>query len=98
MNSVINLALSDENNPEIHKKIDSTFEKQEVDLIIGGPPCQAYSLVGRARSKDGMKDDPRNHLYVQYAKYLKKYNPKMFVFENVLGLQSADGGGYYLKK
>ncbi len=96
MSSVINLALSDENNPEIFKKIDA-LRKEEVDLIIGGPPCQAYSLVGRARSKNGMKDDPRNHLYLQYAEFLKKYKPKMFVFENVLGLLSADGGNYFEK-
>jgi DNA (cytosine-5)-methyltransferase 1 len=43
-----------------------------------------------------MKGDPRNYLYVQYAKYLEKYKPKMFVFENVLGIKSA-GGGIYLK-
>lgn len=97
INSVINLALSDENNEEIFRKIDIQLESKEVDLIIGGPPCQAYSLVGRARSKDGMQSDPRNHLYLQYAKYLKKYNPKLFVFENVLGLRSADGGGYFNK-
>jgi DNA (cytosine-5)-methyltransferase 1 len=96
-NSVINLALSDENNEEIFRKIDIQLGSKEVDLIIGGPPCQAYSLVGRARSKDGMQSDPRNHLYLQYAKYLKKYNPKLFVFENVLGLRSADGGGYFNK-
>ena len=96
MNNVINLALGDENNAAIFKKIDARL-KGEVDLIIGGPPCQAYSLVGRARSANGMETDPRNHLYLQYAKYLKKYNPKMFVFENVLGLRSADGGGYFKK-
>ncbi|MBC7628098.1 DNA cytosine methyltransferase [Ferruginibacter sp.] len=97
MNSVINLALSDENNPAIFKRIDKLLQKQPVDLIIGGPPCQAYSLVGRARSANGMETDPRNHLYLQYAKFLKKYKPKMFVFENVLGLRSADGGGYFKK-
>jgi DNA (cytosine-5)-methyltransferase 1 len=97
MDSVINLALSDENNKEIFKRIDSRLKNLEVDLIIGGPPCQAYSLVGRARSDNGMQNDPRNHLYLQYAKFLKKYNPKMFVFENVLGLRSADGGGYFEK-
>ena len=97
MDSVINLALSDENNNEIFKRIDNLLNGKKVDLIIGGPPCQAYSLVGRARSKDGMESDPRNHLYLQYAKYLKKYNPKLFVFENVLGLRSADGGGYFKK-
>ncbi|CAN5438227.1 DNA cytosine methyltransferase [soil metagenome] len=96
MNRVINLALSDENNAEIFKKIDAQLTG-DVDLIIGGPPCQAYSLVGRARSENGMETDPRNHLYLQYAKFLKKYNPKMFVFENVVGLRSADKGGYFKK-
>ncbi len=97
MESVINLALSDENNKEIFGRIDKLLDGKEVDLIIGGPPCQAYSLVGRARSKDGMKSDPRNFLYLQYAKYLKRYNPKLFVFENVLGLRSAGGGEYFSK-
>lgn len=97
MDSVINLALSDENNKEIFKRIDNRLRGEQIDLIIGGPPCQAYSLVGRARSENGMENDPRNHLYLQYAKFLKKYSPKMFVFENVLGLRSADGGGYFEK-
>jgi DNA (cytosine-5)-methyltransferase 1 len=44
-----------------------------------------------------MIDDPRNHLYLQYAKYLEHFEPKMFVFENVLGLRSADGGRYFEK-
>ncbi|PVD53594.1 DNA (cytosine-5-)-methyltransferase [Terrimonas sp.] len=95
LNSVINLPIGGENNPKIHKEIEKQLNNREVDLIIGGPPCQAYSLVGRARRKDGMKGDPRNYLYVQYAKYLEKYQPKMFVFENVLGLKSA-GSGIYL--
>jgi len=95
--SVINLALGDENNAAIFKRIDKLLCEEEVDLIIGGPPCQAYSLVGRARSENGMETDPRNHLYLQYAKFLKKYNPKMFVFENVLGLRSAGGGEYFKK-
>lgn len=97
MDSVINLALGNKNNEEIFKRIDSLLGNKKVDIIIGGPPCQAYSLVGRARSKDGMQNDPRNHLYLDYAKFLHKYNPEMFVFENVLGLRSA-GGGEYLKK
>ncbi|UMQ41160.1 DNA cytosine methyltransferase [Chryseobacterium sp. Y16C] len=97
--SIINLGISNENNNEIYKKIDFQINNrniQEIDLIIGGPPCQAYSLVGRARSEHGMKRDPRNFLYVQYAAYLEKYKPKMFVFENVIGLLSA-GSGMYLE-
>ena len=97
MESIINIELSNEKNREIFKRIDTQLGNKKVDIIIGGPPCQAYSLVGRARSDDGMQSDPRNHLYLQYAKFLKRYQPKMFVFENVMGLRSADGGGYFKK-
>ena len=97
LNSVINLSMGGDNNRRIHKAIEKLLGDRKVDLIIGGPPCQAYSLVGRARSKNGMKGDHRNYLYVQYARYLEKYQPKMFVFENVLGLKSA-GAGVYLQK
>jgi DNA (cytosine-5)-methyltransferase 1 len=92
LQSVINLPIGGESNKVIHQNINANLESKEVDLIIGGPPCQAYSLIGRARSENGMATDPRNYLYVQYAKYLEKYQPKMFVFENVLGLKSAKGG------
>lgn len=95
--SVINLAISDENNPTIFDRIDSLKKGKSIDLIVGGPPCQAYSLAGRARDKNKMRGDNRNYLFQQYAKYLEYYQPKMFVFENVLGLLSAkneDGSRY----
>jgi DNA (cytosine-5)-methyltransferase 1 len=92
--SILNIAIGD-NNKQIFKVIDKHLSSNKVDLIIGGPPCQAYSLVGRARDKNGMKDDPRNHLYKEYAKFLKRYNPKAFVFENVIGLITADKGSYF---
>ena len=94
-NSVINSAIGGENNKEIFSAINKLVDHKPVDLIIGGPPCQAYSLVGRSRDKNGMKDDPRNFLYKEYAKFLKKYAPKVFVFENVIGLVSADKGSYF---
>jgi len=96
--SVINLPIGDDTNPEIFKQIDKLKGSQAVDLIIGGPPCQAYSLAGRSRDKNKMKDDPRNYLFVQYAKYLEYFQPRYFVFENVLGLLSAkkeDGTRYF---
>lgn len=96
LNIIINLPIGAKYNSLIHKNIEKQIGKQTIDLIIGGPPCQAYSVVGRARSSVGMKGDRRNYLYIHYAKYLEKYNPKFFVFENVLGLKSA-GQGIYLK-
>jgi DNA (cytosine-5)-methyltransferase 1 len=94
-NSVINSAIGGKNNDEIFEKIDTLLGDNNVDLVVGGPPCQAYSLVGRSRDKDNMENDPRNFLYKEYAKFLKRYNPKVFVFENVMGLITANKGAYF---
>lgn len=98
--SVINAEISKAMLPSIFCQIDDLLGNQKLDLIIGGPPCQAYSLVGRARCPDKMKGDQRNYLYVLYAEFLKKYKPKYFVFENVTGLLSAkdEDGNSYLKQ
>lgn len=77
----------------IFNKIDDLKKNKNIDLIIGGPPCQAYSLVGRSRDLHGMKHDHRNYLFKYYADFLKKYKPKYFVFENVTGLLTA--GNYF---
>ncbi|HHT9108182.1 MAG TPA: DNA cytosine methyltransferase [Candidatus Wunengus sp. YC63] len=95
LQSVINLSIGDENNSKIFQIIERLNGKKDIDIIIGGPPCQAYSLVGRARDENKMKGDHRNYLYVQYGRFLKKYTPKLFVFENVLGLLSAEKGKYF---
>lgn len=95
LESVINLSIGDKNNNKIFQTIDKLNGKKDIDLIVGGPPCQAYSLVGRARDENGMRDDPRNYLYVQYGRFLNRYSPKMFVFENVIGLLSAEKGKYF---
>lgn len=63
--------------------------KIRVDVIIGGPPCQAYSLAGRIRDPHGMKDDYRNFLFESYIKVLNAVKPNFFIFENVVGLLSA---------
>ncbi len=93
--SVINTEISKKTLPHIFNKIDSELNGGKVDLIIGGPPCQAYSVAGRAR-KD-MESDPRNHLYKHYVQFLVKYQPNMFVFENVPGILSAKNGDYLNK-
>jgi DNA (cytosine-5)-methyltransferase 1 len=95
LNSVINLGIGGENNTAIFDRIDKLKEGGGIDLVIGGPPCQAYSLVGRSRDINRMKNDPRNFLYKEYAKFLKKYQPKAFVFENVMGLITAEKGSYF---
>lgn len=98
--SVINEPINANNNFRIFKQIDKLKGNKKIDLIVGGPPCQAYSLIGRAADKNGMRGDDRNYLYIQYAEFLKYYKPKVFVFENVLGLLSATdkNGEKYLDK
>ena len=79
-----------------HETVDEILNcvnGQAVDLLIGGPPCQAFSTVGRAQDKNSMKDDPRNYLYRHYIEILEKLNPKIFVFENVTGLLSSKPDG-----
>jgi DNA (cytosine-5)-methyltransferase 1 len=98
LDTVINKKMSKESMPELFSKIDCLMEAHQiksVDIIVGGPPCQAYSLVGRAVKSDGMQDDPRNFLYQLYCRVLIKYRPEMFVFENVPGLLTANGGKYF---
>ena len=98
LSAVINQTMSKNSMPELFGKIDSLMNEQDinsVDLIVGGPPCQAYSLVGRAVASDSMQNDPRNFLYQLYCRALKKYQPEMFVFENVPGLLTANGGKYF---
>jgi DNA (cytosine-5)-methyltransferase 1 len=95
--SVINKEISKDTLDDIFKIIDGELNKDKVDLIIGGPPCQAYSVAGRARDPKGMKEDPRNFLYKYYVEFLKRYKPKMFVFENVPGILSANNGEFLTK-
>ena len=66
---------------------------KKVNLIIGGPPCQAYSVAGRAQDKNSMKDDYRNYLFESFIKVVDAFKPEVFVFENVPGMLSASPGG-----
>lgn len=60
-----------------------------IDVIIGGPPCQAYSIAGRVRDENGMEDDYRNFLFEHYLSIVDRYQPDLFIFENVPGILSA---------
>ena len=93
LDSVLNIEITDDSIKSIFSKIDKTLIEKKVDLIIGGPPCQAYSLLGRHH--ENIENDPRNKLYIQYGRFLKKYEPKAFVFENVPGLLSANKGQHF---
>lgn len=87
--SVINTEIGEEFISGIFSQIDELLNGRPLDLIVGGPPCQAYSLVGRSRDKNRMRGDKRNYLFKFYAQFLRRYQPRYFVFENVTGLLSA---------
>lgn len=78
------------------KGLDSLIGDNKIDLIIGGPPCQAYSIAGRIRDEHNMKNDYRNYLFESYLKVVCRYRPKAFVFENVPGILSAKPGDRYI--
>ena len=82
--------ITNENILEITKEI---IGDQRVDVLVGGPPCQTFSSVGRAQDPDSMRNDPRNYLFENYLDILNFYRPKIFVFENVTGLLTANPGG-----
>lgn len=89
IDSIINKEISEENLNEIFSLVDILLDGKKLDLIVGGPPCQAYSLVGRSCDTNKMIGDRRNYLYIFYGEFLKRYKPKFFIFENVTGLLSA---------
>ncbi len=92
IDSVIHATIGSATIDDIFQKVDSLKGNNSVDLIIGGPPCQAYSIVGRSRMGKDVEKDPRNELYKYYVRFLERYTPQMFVFENVLGIKTAKQG------
>ncbi len=89
INRVIQATISDETMSEIIERLDALTGGEAVDIIIGGPPCQAYSIAGRAKMGENVKKDPRNYLYRYYLRFIEHFHPKMFVFENVMGITTA---------
>jgi len=80
-------------NKEVDKRIREALNGETDWLLIGGPPCQAYSVVGRSRRQEKILDeqkDERVGLYKQYLRILAVHSPAVFVMENVKGLLSAE--------
>jgi DNA (cytosine-5)-methyltransferase 1 len=71
---------------------DNVFEKNCADVIIGGPPCQGFSMAGARIRRNRFLDDERNYLFKHYLNIVKRVRPKVFVFENVKGLQTISKG------
>jgi DNA (cytosine-5)-methyltransferase 1 len=78
---------------EIDRRIQAQLNGRQDWLLIGGPPCQAYSLVGRSRVGGISPGDKRVHLYKEYLRIIARFQPSVFVMENVKGLLSAQVEG-----
>lgn len=87
---------ADITSSDMIQRIEKVVNGAEVDVIIGGPPCQSFSSLGRAKDDNGMKNDPRNYLFESYVKILNHFLPKFFVFENVTGLLTATLNGQHI--
>lgn len=70
---------------DVVEELDELLSGQSIDIVIGGPPCQGFSMANRQR----LIDDPRNKLYKSYVEVVKKVHPKFFVMENVKGMLSV---------
>lgn len=91
IDSSYKLTLGPENHRFVHHEIERKLGRTRKWALIGGPPCQAYSLVGRSRMKanPGFEDDVRHFLYLEYLKIIADHRPPVFVMENVKGMLSA---------
>lgn len=93
--TVINEEISDDKFDLIISRINDAKKQtdtNEISAIIGGPPCQAYSVRGRKANENKKKYDQRIYYYKLYARFLRVLKPSIFVFENVPGLLSFEDG------
>ena len=91
------LGKSPTDDAAIEDRVARALNGRDEFVLIGGPPCQAYSLVGRARRRQEeralFEADPKQRLYREYLRIVEKFRPVAFLMENVPGLLSAQLGG-----
>lgn len=85
--------LGETSESEIDQRIGANLDGETNWVLIGGPPCQAYSLAGRSRVGGIHEGDHRVHLYREYLRIIARHQPAVFVMENVKGLLSAELNG-----
>jgi len=93
---VIQATLGNDGTEQILRKIEASRRHHGAPafhVLLGGPPCQPYSLVGRARDPFRMAKDKRHYLYTHYLEILKSLQPDFFLYENVPGLFTARAEG-----
>ena len=89
--SALRISLGPESRADVEKIIQNRVGNSRRWALVGGPPCQAYSLVGRSRmmGRKGFAEDERHTLYLEYLRIIVDHRPPVFVMENVKGLLSA---------
>ena len=95
-----NVELGDTSHNKVIQRIDKSLNKAKHWVLIGGPPCQAYSIMGRVRIKaedpKNFEKDHRHFLYREYLKIIRDHEPPVFVMENVTGILSSKMNGKYI--
>lgn len=93
--TALNISLGEHNHQDVKKIISNRLKNSKRWALIGGPPCQAYSLVGRSRmmGNPDFEHDERHFLYREYLRIIIDHRPPVFVMENVKGLLSARVNG-----
>ncbi|MEB4802145.1 DNA cytosine methyltransferase [Acinetobacter soli] len=100
---LLTLGKDESKDLSIFTDIKKNIDEKKPLVLIGGPPCQAYSLVGRARNKGNKsyipENDQRHFLYQQYLKIMEIFSPDIFIMENVKGVLSSqvNGGAVFNK-
>ncbi len=96
--TALKISLGEETHDEVRQIISERLSSSRKWALIGGPPCQAYSLVGRSRMMGNpeFNDDERRFLYKEYLKIIIDHKPPVFVMENVKGLLSAKVNGEFV--
>ncbi|MBU2091314.1 MAG: DNA cytosine methyltransferase [Alphaproteobacteria bacterium] len=89
--SALRVSLGPSSHAEVRKLINERLRDSRHWVLVGGPPCQAYSLVGRSRMKGDprFEQDEKHTLYLEYLRIIADHRPPVFVMENVKGLLSA---------
>jgi DNA (cytosine-5)-methyltransferase 1 len=95
------IELGKDSHKEVDALIHAALKGHKDWVLIGGPPCQAYSMAGRSRrtGDDTFHDDPKHFLYKEYLRIIQQFKPAVFVMENVKGMLSSkhDGEGIFEK-